>query len=97
MGFPGEAVVKYPSANAGDKGLIPGAGRFPEVGNGNPLQYPCLGSLMDSGAWWATVHGVAKSQTRLSMQALTDCIWIGMTAAEITWRHLQSVVCRNSG
>ena len=97
MGFPGEAVVKYPSANAGDKGSIPGAGRFPEVGNGNPLQYPCLGSLMDSGAWWATVHGFAKSQTRLSMQALTDYIWIGMTAAEITWRHLRSVVCRNSG
>jgi len=61
-------VVKNPSANAGDKrntGLIPGSGRSPGGGNGNPLQYSCLENSMDRGAWWATVHGVAKSQTRL--------------------------------
>ena len=59
-------MVKNPSAiagDAGDAGLVPGWGRSPGVGNGNPLQYSCLGDPMDRGAWWATVHGVAKSQT----------------------------------
>ena len=65
-GFPGGSVVKNPSANAEDLGSIPGSGRSPGEGNGNPLQYSCLGSLMDKGAWWATVSGVAQSQTRLS-------------------------------
>ena len=49
-----------------DPGFIPGKGRCPGEGNGNPLQYPCLENSMDGGAWWATVHGVSKSQTRLS-------------------------------
>ena len=49
--------------DTGDAGLIPGLGRFPKVGNGNPLKYSCLGNPMNRGAWWATVHGVAKSQT----------------------------------
>ena len=66
MGFPGGLVVKNSPANAGDMGLIPGLGRSPGEGNGNPLQYSCLGNLMDRGAWRATVLGVAKSQTRLS-------------------------------
>ena len=52
--------------NAGDPGLIPGSGRSPGEGNGNPLQYSCLENPMEGGAWWATVHGVAKSRTRLS-------------------------------
>ena len=47
-------------------GSIPGLGRSPGEGNGNPLQYSCLGNPMDGGAWRATVHGVTKSQTRLS-------------------------------
>ena len=50
----------------GDLGLIPGSGRSPRVRNGNPLQYCCLENSLNRGAWWATVHGVAKSQTRLS-------------------------------
>ena len=54
------------ACNAGDLGSIPGSGRSPGEGNGNPLQYSCLENPMDGGAWWATVHGVAKSQTRLS-------------------------------
>ena len=58
-------MVKTPPANTGDAGLIPGLGRFPGVGNGNPLQYSCQGSPMHRGAWWATVHGVTKSRTRL--------------------------------
>ena len=57
------AVVKNLPANAGDVGLIPGWGRCPRGGNGNPLQYSCLGNPIDRGAWWAPVHGVTKSWT----------------------------------
>ena len=60
MGFLGGAVVNNLSANAGDMGSIPGLGRSPEEGNGNPLQYSCLRNPIDRGAWWATVHGVGK-------------------------------------
>ena len=66
MGFPGDSVVENLSGNAGDTGLIPGLGGAPGEGNGNPLRYSCLGNLMDRGSWQATVHGIAKSQTRLS-------------------------------
>ena len=52
--------------NEGHPGSIPGSGRSPRDGNGNPLQYYCLENPVDGGAWWATVHGVAKSQTQLS-------------------------------
>ena len=58
--FTGDSVVKNLPANVGDLGLIPGSGRSPEEGNGNPLQYSCLGNPMDRGAWWAIVHGVTK-------------------------------------
>ena len=64
-GFPGGLVIKNMSANAGDAGLIPGSGRSPGGGNGNPLQYSCWDNTMNRGAWRATVHAVAKSQTRL--------------------------------
>ena len=57
---------KESACSAKDSGLIPGSGRSPGEGNGNPLQYSCLENPVDRGAWWATVHGVAKSQTRLS-------------------------------
>ena len=63
FGFPGDSAVKNLPANAGDVGLIPGLGRSPGEGNGNPLQYSCLGNLMDRGSWQAIVHGVAKSWT----------------------------------
>ena len=65
-GFPGGSEVKASACNAGDLGSILGSGRSPGEGNGNPLQYSCLENPMDGGAWWATVHGVAKSRTRLS-------------------------------
>ena len=64
-GFPGGSVVKNPPANAGDMGLIPGSGRSPGEGNGNPLQYTCLGNPMARKALWTTLHGIAKSQTPL--------------------------------
>ena len=59
-------MVKASGYNVGDLGSIPGSGRYPREGNGNPLQYSCLENCMDRGAWWAAVHGVAKSQTQLS-------------------------------
>ena len=61
--FPGGAVVKNLPANAGDMGLTPEFRRSPREGNGNPLNYSCLGNPMDREAWWATVHRVAKSLT----------------------------------
>jgi len=61
-GFPRDSAVKNPPASAGDTDVIPGSGRSLE-GKGNPLQYYCLGNPMDRGAWWAIVHGVAKSWT----------------------------------
>ena len=65
-GFPGGSMVNNLPANAGGLGLIPGSGRSPGKGNGNPLQYSCVGNPMDRGAWQAAVHGVAKSQIQLS-------------------------------
>ena len=65
-GFPGGSEVKASASHAGDPGSIPGSGRSPGEGNGNPLQYSCLENPMDRKAWWATVHGVPKSRTRLS-------------------------------
>ena len=60
LDFPGGSVVKNLPANTGDTGSIPGLRRSPSEGNGNPLQYSCLGNFMVRGAWRATVHGVAK-------------------------------------
>ena len=59
-------MVKRLAYNVGDLGSIPGLGRSSGEGNGNPLQYSCLENPMDGGAWWAKVHGVTKSRTRLS-------------------------------
>ena len=66
MGFPGGSEIKASACNAGDLSSIPGLGRSAGEGNGNPLQYSCLENPMDGGAWWATVHGVAKSWRRLN-------------------------------
>ena len=63
LGFLGGASGKESACITRDKSLISGLGRFPEEENGNPLQYSCLGNPMDRGAWQATVHGVARSQT----------------------------------
>ena len=61
-------MVKKSACNAGDPGLIPGLGKFSGEENGNPLQYSCLENSMDKGAWWATIHGAAKSQTQLATE-----------------------------
>ena len=60
MGFLGSSVVKSPPVNAGDTVSIPGLGRYPGGGHGNPIQYQCLGNSTDRGAWQSTVHGIAK-------------------------------------
>ena len=62
-GFPRVSDGKEPAYNAGDLGLIPGSGRYPREGNGNPLQYSCLGNFMDREAWQAMVHRVSESDT----------------------------------
>ena len=66
MGFPYSSVGKESACNAGDLNLIPGSGRSPGEGNGNPLQCPCLENPTDRGAEWAAVYGVAQSWTRLT-------------------------------
>ena len=75
--YPDDSDRKESSHSTGDRGLIPGSGRSPEEGNGNPLQYPCLENSMDRGVWQATVHGVTKSRTRLNdYQSLTQ-VYLG--------------------
>ena len=71
FGFPGGSEGKVSACNAGDLGSIPGCGRSPGEGNGNPFQNSCLKKPVDGKAWWTTVHGVAKSQTQLSNFTLT--------------------------
>ena len=66
VGFPGSSDGKESACSKGDSGSIPGSGRSPGEGNGNPLQYSCLENSMERGAWRATALGVAKSQTQLS-------------------------------
>ena len=101
-GFRGGSVVKNPPAKAGDTrdvGLIPELGRSPGEGNGNLLQYSCLENSMHRGAWRATVHGVAKSQPRLSNQT-TASVLASLTGSGIQranmgseWRGVRAVGC----
>ena len=85
-------MVKNPPANARKVSSI--CGRSPGEGNDNPLQYPCLGNPMDRGAWRATVHGVTKSQTRLSDQHFftysVPCVAVKKTAEEPAFTELKS-------
>ena len=73
MGFPGGTVVKNLPANAGDSGSIPGSGRSPRGGNGNPFQYSCLENPVDRGVWWAAVHGVAKESDMTEQLSTHAC------------------------
>ena len=63
LGFPDSSVGKESACNAEDPGLIPGLGRYPGEGNGNPLQCSQLENPRDGGAWWAAIYGVAHSRT----------------------------------
>ena len=72
--IPGGSDYQATTYHEGDPGSMPGSERSPGEGNGTPLQYSCLENPVDGGAWWATVHGVAKSQTQLSDFTFTLCI-----------------------
>ena len=79
MGFPGGSDGKESACNTGNLNSIPGSGRSPGEGNGNPVQYSCLRNPMDRGAWWATVHKVEKRRTGLKKLGTT------MQETEETW------------
>ena len=72
--------------------MIPRLGRSSAGGNGNPLQYTCLGNPMDRGAWWATVHGVAKSQTQLSSHAPIFDMWEMIKVTDYITNPTESVL-----
>ena len=85
MGFPGGSDGKESTYNAGDLRSIPGSGRSPGEGNGNPLQYSCLKNPTDRGAWWATAHGVAKSQTQTERLTLSLSCKFFLGEAPVGW------------
>ena len=89
--FPGGLDGKASAYNAGDPGSIPGSGRSPVEGNGNPLQYSCLENPMDGGAWWATVHGVTKSPTQLSDFPFTSFQWTPVDVSIVTFIGNKSI------
>ena len=91
MGFPDGSEAKAPACNVGDLGSIPGSGRSPGEGNGNPLQYSCLENPIDGGAWWATVHGVTKSQTRLKQ--LSSSSSVNNTVGKLDRECTESIDC----
>ena len=89
IGFPCGLDSKESTCNAGDLGLIPGLGRYPGEGNGNPLQYSCLENSMDRGAWWATVHGLQRvghdwaTNTHVCMYE----VWKALVDYLLPWQH----------
>ena len=101
-GFLGGSVVRNPPANAGDVGSIPGSGQCPGGGHGNPLQSSCLGNSMDRGAWQATVHGVAKSQTQLKWLNNNEInsepsLRVGVRLSELTTSNAEDSAQHNQG
>ena len=78
-GFPGGSDSKESACNAGDLGSIPGLGKSPGEGHGNPLQYSCLENSTDRGAWRATVHATAKSLTQLSVISWNLMLWFNLS------------------
>ena len=85
LDFPGGSDGKASAYNVGDPGLIPGSGRSPGEGNGNPLHYSCLENPMDGGVWLATVHGVTKSQTQLSDFTIYLSIHLSIYLPRLCW------------
>ena len=95
QGFPGGSDGKESACHAGDVRLIPGLGRSPGEGNGHPLQYSCLENSIDRGAWWGTVHWVAKSQTGLSTLCTFEELgtalgWESSPGPKLWWECLQT-------
>ena len=93
----GSAIKDQPAMPrlVGDVGSIPGLERYPGIGNGNPLQYSCLGNPMDRGAWWSAVHGVARvGQDSGTKQQLQDIYWSWRNFA---WRSTQAHSSRVGG
>ena len=94
VGFSGGSDSKESVCSAGDAGSIPGSGRSPGRGHGNPLQYSCLENSMDTGPWWATVYGVAKSRAQLVTNTFTlrveslffKVIWLSCKCALLAFK-----------
>ena len=82
--FPHSSVGKESACNAGDLGSIPGLGRSPGEGSGNPRQYSCLENPMDRGAWWATVHGVTRVGHDLATKPMVQTVK-NLPAMQDTW------------
>ena len=82
MGFPGGSVVKKLPASAEDLGSIPGLGRSPGGGRGNPLQYSCLENFVNRGAWWATGHGITELDTTEQLNTHTCSIHMSIPASQ---------------
>ena len=95
-GFPGGSEVKASARNARNLGSIPGSGISPGEGNGNPLQYSCLKNPMDRGAWRATVHGVAKSWTRLSDFTFTLEVFMVIIKPMMTMMTMMTIMMTKS-
>ena len=98
FGFPGDSDSKESSCSAGDSGSIPGSGRSPGEGNGNPLQYSCLENSMDRGAWQATVHGVAELEATEQLYFLSVIQWYTMyvECSGLIWLHDgSSIIAQN--
>ena len=101
--FPSGSDSKASAYYAGDLGSIPGSGLSPGEGNGNPLQYSCWENLMDGGAWWTTVLGIAKSRTRLShfnfnVFKIIILIWVYKRAFLLYLRYISNLhqYCQSS-
>ena len=94
FGFPGSTDGKESACSGGDVGSIPGSGRCPREGHGNPLQYSCLENPMDWWAWWATVHGFTKSWVQLSDFHFTSVVF---TKDQISMRLTLSILMNKPG
>ena len=93
MGFPGGLDGKESACNVGDLGMIPGSGRSPGEGNGNPLQHSCLENPIVGGAWQSTVYGVTKSRTQLNDFTITITVTasLDMNVFKVINMHSQNV------